>query len=130
MLSTGIMRRGALAVWDIVCWTLGTAFVIGLRYSFRITEVQWEAVLRYLVHLLAAASSVIGIATKFYRGRFLVGSFDEALGPRAPLPRGRRGHGRDDADPQPDPAPQPPGAGAAHGAGRSGRRPLVLPRAA
>ena len=40
---------------------------------------QWEAVLRYLTAswLLLV---VIGLATKFYRGRFLVGSFDEAFG--------------------------------------------------
>ena len=49
MLSNSFVRRGALATWDMMCWTLGAAFVIGLRYSFRITEVQWEAVLRYLV---------------------------------------------------------------------------------
>ena len=79
MLSNGVVRRGSLAVWDIVCWTAGAAFVIGLRYSFRINDVQWEAVLRYLAiswFLLV----VIGITTKFYRGRFLVGSFDEAFG--------------------------------------------------
>lgn len=79
MLSNGVARRSALAIWDIVCWTLGAAVVIGLRYSFRINEVQWESVLRYLL-LSWLLLVVIGIATKFYRGRFLVGSFDEALG--------------------------------------------------
>nr|WP_300047980.1 nucleoside-diphosphate sugar epimerase/dehydratase [uncultured Nocardioides sp.] len=79
MLSNGVVRRGALAVWDLFCWTLGAVFVIGLRYSFRITDVQWEAVLRYLV-LSWLLILLIGTATKFYRGRFLVGSFDEALG--------------------------------------------------
>src|SRR6478735_12282823 len=79
MADNALLRRGGLMVWDIICWTLGAAFVIGLRYSFRISEVQSEAVLRYLVTswiLLIA----IGLLTKFYRGRFLVGSFDEALG--------------------------------------------------
>lgn len=79
MLSNRWVRRGALAAWDIVCWTLGAAFVIGLRYSFTINEVQWEAVLRYLV-ISWVLLVVVGAATKFYRGRFLVGSFDEALG--------------------------------------------------
>ncbi|WP_322920501.1 polysaccharide biosynthesis protein [Nocardioides renjunii] len=68
-----------MATWDIVCWTLGTAFVIGLRYSFRISDVQWEAVLRYLV-ISWVLLVVIGFLTKFYRGKFLVGSFDEAFG--------------------------------------------------
>ena len=79
MLSNGAVRRSTLAVWDIVCWTLGAAFVVGLRYSFQITEVQWEAVLRYLV-LSWVLLVAVGVLTKFYRGRFLVGSFDEALG--------------------------------------------------
>ncbi|SEB86187.1 NDP-sugar epimerase, includes UDP-GlcNAc-inverting 4,6-dehydratase FlaA1 and capsular polysaccharide biosynthesis protein EpsC [Nocardioides exalbidus] len=79
MWSNSVVRRGALATWDVVCWTLGVAFVIGLRYSFNINEVQWESVLRYLV-LSCVLLVVIGVATKFYRGRFLVGSFDEALG--------------------------------------------------
>ncbi len=79
MLSNGVVRRGALAVWDIVCWTLGAAFVIGFRYSFRINEVQWESVLRYLAISWVLLVG-IGVVTKFYRGRFLVGSFDEAFG--------------------------------------------------
>ncbi len=79
MLSNGLVRRSTLALWDIMCWTLGAFFVIGLRYSFRISEVQWEAVLRFLV-LSWALIMLIGLATKFYRGRFLVGSFEEALG--------------------------------------------------
>jgi FlaA1/EpsC-like NDP-sugar epimerase len=79
MLSNGVLRRGALAAWDIGCWTLGAAFVIGLRYSFTISEVQWEAVLRYLA-ISWLLLVVLGVVTKFYRGRFLVGSFDEALG--------------------------------------------------
>lgn len=79
MLSNRWARRGALAMWDIACWTLGAAFVIGLRYSFTITEIQWEAVLSYLVVSWILLVGV-GVASKFYRGRFQVGSFDEALG--------------------------------------------------
>ena len=79
MLSNRWVRRGALASWDMLCWTLGVAFVVGLRYSFTITENQWEAVLRYLVTSWVLLVGV-GALTKFYRGRFLVGSFDEALG--------------------------------------------------
>ena len=79
MLSNRWVRRGALAAWDILSWTLGAAVVIGLRYSFTITEVQWEAVLRHLV-ISWLLLVVVGFLTKFYRGRFLVGSFDEALG--------------------------------------------------
>lgn len=79
MLSSGFVRRATLALWDVLCWTLGAAFVIGLRYSFQVSAVQWEAVLRFLV-LSWVLIPVVGYATKFYRGRFLVGSFEEALG--------------------------------------------------
>ena len=79
MLTTPWLRRAALAAVDVASWTLAVAVVIGLRYSFTITDVQWASIVRYwfLVCLLLLA---IGYATKFYRGRFLVGSFDEALG--------------------------------------------------
>jgi FlaA1/EpsC-like NDP-sugar epimerase len=79
VLSNAVVRRGALASWDILCWTLGAVCIVGLRYSFAISEVQWEAILRYLVTswLLLV---LWGLVTKFYRGRFIVGSFDEALG--------------------------------------------------
>ena len=79
MLTTPWLRRAALAAVDVASWTLAVAIVIGLRYSFTITDVQWASIVRYwfLVCLLLLA---IGYATKFYRGRFLVGSFDEALG--------------------------------------------------
>jgi FlaA1/EpsC-like NDP-sugar epimerase len=73
------LRRAALALWDVLSWTFGTAVVLGFRHDFRITEVQWESVLGYWV-LTATLMVALGYATKFYRGRFLVGSFDEAIG--------------------------------------------------
>ncbi|WP_110181053.1 polysaccharide biosynthesis protein [Nocardioides solisilvae] len=73
------MRRGALAAFDIVGWALATAVVLGVRHDFTINEVQWESVLQYWM-LSSLLLLLVGYATKFYRGRFLVGSFDEALG--------------------------------------------------
>jgi FlaA1/EpsC-like NDP-sugar epimerase len=73
------LRRAALALWDVLSWTFGTAVVLGFRHDFRITEVQWESVLGYWV-LTGTLMVALGYATTFYRGRFLVGSFDEAIG--------------------------------------------------
>ncbi|MFC7360053.1 polysaccharide biosynthesis protein [Nocardioides astragali] len=79
MIDNALVRRGALALWDIGGWALAGALVIGVRHDFQLNEVQWEAVIWYW--LLAAALIVaLGYTTKFYRGRYLVGSFDEALG--------------------------------------------------
>ena len=78
-MNNAIVRRAALATWDVLGWTFATALVIGVRHDFRINEVEWQSVVRYWL-LVCAAMLVLGYATKFYRGRFLVGSFDEALG--------------------------------------------------
>ncbi len=68
-----------LAAFDILCWSLATAVVLGVRHDFSISEVQWESVLFYWV-TSSLLLVVVGYFTKFYRGRFLVGSFDEAAG--------------------------------------------------
>lgn len=77
--ATPWIRRAALAALDVVGWTIAVAMIVGVRLDFTITEVQWASVVRYLI-TVAALTVVLGYATKFYRGRFLVGSFDEALG--------------------------------------------------
>jgi FlaA1/EpsC-like NDP-sugar epimerase len=79
MMDNAIARRGALALWDVVSWALATALVIGVRHDFRLSEVLWNSV--FIYWLLASVLLVgVGYATKFYRGRYLVGSFDEAFG--------------------------------------------------
>lgn len=79
MLTNALARRGALASWDIVAWVVASALVIGIRLDFALSDVFWNSVVLYL-----ATSSVLlvvlGYATKFYRGRYLVGSYDEAIG--------------------------------------------------
>lgn len=79
MPATPWIRRLALAAMDVVCWTIAVAMIVGVRLDFTITDVQWASVVRYLV-TVGALMVVLGYVTKFYRGRFLVGSFDEALG--------------------------------------------------
>lgn len=79
MPATPWVRRAALAAMDVVSWTFALAMIIGVRLDFTITDVQWASVVRYLL-VVAVLTVALGYATKFYRGRFLVGSFDEALG--------------------------------------------------
>ena len=79
LLTVAWARRGALAAHDVASWTLALAIIIGVRLDFTITDVQWASVVRYWL-TVGALLVALGYATKFYRGRFLVGSFDEALG--------------------------------------------------
>lgn len=79
MLGTPWLRRAALAALDVASWALALAVIVGVRLDFTITNVQWDSIVRY--GLTAGVLMVaLGYTTKFYRGRFLVGSFDEALG--------------------------------------------------
>ena len=72
-------RRATLAAWDVLCWGVATVVVVGARYDFHINEVQWTSILTFFgasVLLLVA----LGYASKMYRGRFRVASFEEAIG--------------------------------------------------
>jgi len=77
--ATPWVRRAGLAALDMVSWTLALALVIGVRYNFTITDIQWTSIVQYWMTVCVLLVA-IGYLTKFYRGRFLVGSFDEALG--------------------------------------------------
>jgi len=79
MMATPWLRRAALAAMDVASWGLALAMIVGVRLDFTITDVQWTSVVRYGL-TVGALMVGLGYATKFYRGRFLVGSFDEALG--------------------------------------------------
>lgn len=73
------VRRATLAAWDVLCWGIATIVVVGARYDFTISEVQWTTALTYLA-VSVALLVAIGYASKMYRGRFRVASFEEALG--------------------------------------------------
>lgn len=79
LFATAWLRRAVLAAMDFVCWGLALCVILGVRLDFTITQVEWTSVVRY--GLTAGVLMILlGYVTKFYRGRFLVGSFDEALG--------------------------------------------------
>jgi FlaA1/EpsC-like NDP-sugar epimerase len=78
-LDTPWVRRGVLAGLDVLAWTLALGLIIGIRLDFAITDVESASVIRYWI-VVGILLVTTGYASKFYRGRFLVGSFDEALG--------------------------------------------------
>lgn len=79
ILDNSLARRGTLALWDAGCWTFATAVVLGVRLDFAVSDIQWRSTVRYLAVTLVVLI-VFGYLTKFYRGRFRVGSFDEVTG--------------------------------------------------
>lgn len=72
-------RRGTLAMYDAGCWAFATAVVLGVRLDFAVSDIQWRSTLRY-VAIAMVVLIAFGYLTKFYRGRFRVGSFDEVTG--------------------------------------------------
>lgn len=79
LMERSLARRGTLALWDALCWTFATTVVLGVRLDFSVSDIQWRSTLRYLV-ISMVVLVVFGYLTKFYRGRFRVGSFDEVTG--------------------------------------------------
>lgn len=79
MTDNAFARRSALALWDFLSWTLAGALIIGVRLDFRLPELLWQSVVWYWI-ATAALLVCLGYATKFYRGRYIVGSFDEVFG--------------------------------------------------
>lgn len=72
-------RRATLAAWDVFCWAVATFVVVGARYDFRISDVQWTSAVAYFITAVVLLVT-FGYASKMYRGRFRVASFEEALG--------------------------------------------------
>ena len=79
ILHSSMARRGTLALWDAGCWALATAVVLGVRLDFTVSDIQWRSTLRYLIISMIVLVA-LGYVSKFYRGRFRVGSFDEVTG--------------------------------------------------
>jgi FlaA1/EpsC-like NDP-sugar epimerase len=77
--DNALARRGTLALWDAFCWCSATAVVLGVRLNWDVSAIQGRSTLRYLVVSILALVA-FGYLTKFYRGRFRVGSFDEVTG--------------------------------------------------
>lgn len=76
VVRTGLLRVG-LAVWDSLSWGLAAVALVVARYSFSLSGPEAEFVIIYL-SFAVVLQLAIGVATKLYRGRHQVASFDEA----------------------------------------------------
>lgn len=76
VVRTGLLRVG-LAVWDSLSWGLAAVALVIARYSFSLSGPEAEFVIMYLC-CAVVLQLAIGVATKLYRGRHQVASFDEA----------------------------------------------------
>ncbi|MEL4359205.1 MULTISPECIES: polysaccharide biosynthesis protein [unclassified Luteococcus] len=67
--------RGSIAAWDCLAWFVGIFAYLGARYDFEVGGLQWQLAFTY-----GCAAGVmqlcLGWATKLYRGRYRIGSFE------------------------------------------------------
>lgn len=73
----GLLRAG-LVFWDALSWILAVAGLALTRYDLVLSPRHVQFVLWYSASAIVL-QLLIGYATKFYRGRYSVGSFEEAL---------------------------------------------------
>ncbi|MDO5093090.1 MAG: nucleoside-diphosphate sugar epimerase/dehydratase [Propionibacteriaceae bacterium] len=69
--------RAGLAAWDALTWAVASFALVVTRYNFILTELQIQTVLTYAL-LAMALQLAVGYATKLYRGRHGIASFEEA----------------------------------------------------
>ncbi len=67
-----------LAGWDGMAWVLGLVTSCWLRYEFDVTQIDVPNLLTFSA-VAVVAQVVVGLALHLYRGRYWVGSIDEAL---------------------------------------------------
>lgn len=74
--KVGLLRVG-LALWDTLSWVLAVVALVVTRYGLSLTRTESEFVVLYL-GAAVVLQILIGVATKLYRGRHRIASFDEA----------------------------------------------------
>lgn len=72
-------RRLVLAFWDAISWLVAVPLAATLRYDFN-PPAQVVTLALLIGAACAALYILIGIFSHFYRGRYIVGSFDEVFG--------------------------------------------------
>lgn len=71
-------RRLALAGLDAVTWTVALGVGVWLRYEGDIAQLD-VAGLAQMVVVAVGAQLVLGVLTRLYRGKYCIGSADEAI---------------------------------------------------
>lgn len=67
--------RGSIAAWDSLAWLVASFGYFGARYDFQVGGLQWQMAFAYGC-LAAVLQLCLGWATKLYRGRYRIGSFE------------------------------------------------------
>jgi len=76
---TWAKRRVIQLVWDMWSWVFSVPVALLLRYDFSPPAGSLVTALIF-GSVLAVTQVVIGLAFRLYRGRYVIGSFDEVLG--------------------------------------------------
>ena len=79
MLSSPIVRRFSQAGFDFLCWVVGAAVAVTLRFDL---QPQMQQILDALLLgvVMGLFQVVAGWSLQLYRGRYRFGSFDEVIG--------------------------------------------------
>lgn len=72
------VRGAVLAVWDVGAWAIALAVAAALRYELDVTQIDLPA-LQLLIVITAALQLLIGGVSQGYRGRYFIGSLDDAV---------------------------------------------------
>jgi lipopolysaccharide/colanic/teichoic acid biosynthesis glycosyltransferase len=73
-----MIRRVVLVCWDAVGWSIALVLAAALRNEFTLNEVEIRS-LEAFVAVAVACQIVIGLALQTYRGRYPVGTVDDAV---------------------------------------------------
>ncbi|MEE6282868.1 polysaccharide biosynthesis protein [Georgenia sp. MJ170] len=79
MAGGGVARRTIIVLWDWLAWLLAVFVIVATRYEFYLNEPQWASLIAYSV-IACLTQLVVGTLLKLYRGKYRVGTFEEALG--------------------------------------------------
>src|SRR6516162_5797874 len=72
-------RRGVVqAMLDMLAWMVALSFVSLIRNNLSVSMISWSRLAVVMV-LAMAVQLVVGYAAALYRGRWRLGSFDEAM---------------------------------------------------
>jgi lipopolysaccharide/colanic/teichoic acid biosynthesis glycosyltransferase len=73
-----IVRRVVLVCWDAVGWAVALVLAAALRNEFTLSEIEVRP-LEALVAIAVAGQILIGLVLQTYRGRYPVGTVDDAV---------------------------------------------------
>lgn len=71
------VRTVALIAWDFAAWIMAAVFVLGIRYSWLLSEENWNTIFVFMT-IAMGVYYLIGCSTKLLVGKYRIGSFEES----------------------------------------------------